>query len=409
MSFKKLQDVDVKGKRVLLRVDYNVALNGDKVVEAKRIEATIPTLRYLIEQGAKIIIMSHLGRPKGTWNVKYSLKPVMTALEEMQRRGELPASKCSFWSEDFRSPELISITKSMQPGEILFIENLRFDPGEEKNDLELAKALAALGDIFVQEAFGAVHRAHASTAAIAQLLPKAFGFLVQKELEMLGKMLDHPEHPFIVLLGGVKVSDKIGTIENLLKRGADKILIGGAMSYTFLKAKGFSTGGSLVEKDWVEKSKELLARYPGRILVAQDHWAAPATGKLPTVEDAKGAKLFPNENIEEGWAGYDIGPKTIEVFKKEIAQAKTIFWNGPLGLMEVKPFDKGSAELASAIAQATQRRAMSVLGGGDTIYAVSLAGLSEENFTHVSTGGGATLEFLEGKALPGLTNGSLKS
>lgn len=403
---KKLQDLDVRGKRVFLRVDYNVALEDGKVAEPKRIEATLPTLTKLIKDGAKVILASHLGRPKGTWNAKYSMKPVAAELEEMKKRGELPATKVTFWDKPFNAPELQEFTKKMQPGEVLLLENLRFDPGEEKNDSNFAQTLASLGDVFVQEAFGAVHRAHASTSAITKLLPTGSGLLIQKELEVLGRIMNDPAHPFAVLLGGVKVSDKIGAIENLLRKGADKILIGGAMSYTFSKAKGFSTGASLVQNDWVERCKELLAKYPNKIFEAVDHWGAPATGGLPTLEDAKKAKLFATENIDEGWAGYDIGPKTVEMFKKEIAQAKTIFWNGPMGLIEVTPFDKGSKAIAESVAAATKKGALTVLGGGDTIHAVSIAGLEEESFTHVSTGGGATLEFLEGKVLPGLVNGN---
>jgi len=268
-ALAKLSDLDVRGKRVLLRVDYNVALDSGKVVEPKRIDATLPTLKFLIEKGASVILLSHLGRPKGVWDQKYSLKPVQTVLETYKKSGKLSALKCSFWDKSFTSPELKIYAQKMKPGEILLLENLRFDPGEEKNDLSFASTLASLGEVFVQEAFGAVHRAHASTNGLAKLLPSAAGLLVEKELSMLSKVLDKPVHPFVVILGGVKVSDKIGAIENLLNLGADKILIGGALAYTFNNLDRFevSTPTLLLILSTVIKLRLFLVLFACRIPV----------------------------------------------------------------------------------------------------------------------------------------------
>jgi len=406
-----LKDLDVTGKTVLLRVDYNVALENGKVVEPKRIEATIPTLRYLLERNAKVVILSHLGRPKGR-DPKFSLKPVVQSLAKIAKDKRLPSIGCSLWEGNFASEELARRVRALKPREILLLENLRFDSGEEKNYLSFAKALARLGDCFVQEAFGALHRAHASTDGLPRLLPSACGLLVQKELEVLGTLLKNPSKPFIAILGGLKVSDKIAAIENLLNNGIDRVLIGGALAYTWLRAQGHQTGDSPVEKDWVDKVKVLLQnpQYKNRIVLRQDHWIVPSGTTHGAVQQAvlclakpgHGARLTAHENIPSGWEGVDIGPKTLELFQSEIAKAKTILWNGPVGLIEVAPFDRGSVELAKTISRRTKEGALTVLGGGDTIYAVSKAGLSESDFTHVSTGGGATLEFLEGKSLPGV-------
>ena len=392
-----LMNLDVKGKRVLLRVDYNVALMDGKVAEPKRIEATIPTLRWLLERGAKVIILSHLGRPKG-WDQSLSLKPVLETFREISARERLALKSVGLWDRPYPCRELEERVGALGQSEVLFLDNLRFHPGEEKNDLEFARGLARLGDFFVQEAFGAAHRAHASTDALPGLLPSAFGFLVKRELSVLGRLLDKPAHPFVVLLGGFKVSDKIGAIENLLLRGVDKILVGGALAYTFLKANGSNVGKSPVQADWVERVRELMSRpkNAGKILLCRDH------AIVRDIKKPGEARVTPDANIENDWMGADVGPKTLTLFGGVLGQAKTIFWNGPVGVMEVAPFDKGSSELARAIAGATQAGALSVLGGGDTIYAVSRAGLDESAYTHISTGGGATLEFLEGKELPGI-------
>ncbi|MBI2070274.1 MAG: phosphoglycerate kinase [Elusimicrobia bacterium] len=395
----RLQELNIiAGQRVLLRVDYNVALDAGRVAEPKRIDATLPTLKWLLEKKASVIICSHLGRPNG-WEPKYSLRPVVDELNQILRREKLPVTACSLWDKPYPSPELAERAKTLQPGEILVLENLRFHAGEEKNDADLARGLAQLGEVFVQEAFGALHRAHASTDALPRLMAKrAFGFLVAKELDTLGALLTNPSKPFVVLLGGVKVSDKIGAIENLLNRGVDKILIGGALAYTFLKSQGHEVGNSPVEEKWVPRVKELLARQNGssRIVLRKDHWIAQG------LDRPQGAKVTENPGVPSGWEGLDVGPKTLDVFSREINNAKTIFWNGPVGVIEVPPFDRGSSALARLIAERTKAGALTVLGGGDTIHAVSKAGVPEGSFSHVSTGGGATLEFLEGKTLPGV-------
>ncbi|MBI4063897.1 MAG: phosphoglycerate kinase [Elusimicrobia bacterium] len=393
----KLQQLPLNNKRVLLRVDYNVALENGRVAEPKRIEATLPTLRYLLERKATVIVLSHLGRPKGQ-DVQFSLKPVTETLASYLKKEKLPHSGCSLWPGTYPSAETKKRVDSMEEGEILLLENLRFNAGEEKNDAALAKGLAELGDCFVQEAFGALHRAHASVDALPRQLPSAFGFLVEKEIEVLTKVLTNPPKPFVVLLGGVKVSDKIGAIENFLKRGVDKVLVGGALAYTFLSSQGIGVGQSPVEKDWVGRVGELMKRQNGsrRLILRQDHWIVQDF-KNPT-----NPKVTDGPGIPEGWEGMDVGPKTLEVFGREIAQAKTIFWNGPVGVIEVAPFEKGSSQIAALVAAQTKKRTLTVLGGGDTIHAISKAKISETAFSHVSTGGGATIEFLEGKTLPGI-------
>lgn len=401
-----LRHLNVARKRVLLRVDYNVALADGRVVEPKRLQATIPTLRYLLDKDAKLIILSHLGRPKGQRDSRYSLKVVAEHLKKILLDERVPHHRFIFSDSDFHAGDLARQAAGLGARDIMVLENLRFDPGEEKNDPRLAAALAPLGEVFVQEAFGALHRAHASTDQLPRMLPSVFGFLVEQELQTLQKLLASAAKPFVVLLGGVKVADKIGAIENLLKKGVDKILIGGAMSYTFLKAAGASIGNSLLQKEWVAPIARLLANpdFNARIVPCSDHWAIEgsldaSTGKFPA-----GAKprLFSDRDIKAGWQALDIGPQTVAVFQKELTQAKTIFWNGPLGFIEEAPFDRGTTELAAVIARQTKAGALTVLGGGDTIYALSRAGFKESDCSHVSTGGGATLEFLEGKQLPGI-------
>ncbi|MBI4669448.1 MAG: phosphoglycerate kinase [Elusimicrobia bacterium] len=395
----KLQDIDVSNKIILLRVDYNVALADGKVVEPKRIAATIPTLKWLLERNAKLIVFSHLGRPRGTWNLKYSMKPVLECLESALKKSGIAFNKCLLWDKPYPSAELTQKAAGLKAGDILLLENLRFSPAEEKNDQEFAKGLAALGDIFVEEAFGALHRAHASVEALPRLMSvKTFGFLVEKELDVLGRLLSNPPKPFVVLLGGVKASDKLAAVENLLARGVDKILVGGALAYTFLKSQGVGIGKSPFENDWVAKVGELLAKQNGgkRLLVSHDHWI------VEELAEPQAAKTTVSSAIPDGWGGVDVGPKTLEVFSRELETAKTIFWNGPVGVIETSPFDKGSSELAKLIALRTKSGCLTVLGGGDTIYAVNRAGLNESEFSHVSTGGGATLEFLEGRTLPGV-------
>ncbi|MBI4369855.1 MAG: phosphoglycerate kinase [Elusimicrobia bacterium] len=392
----KLASFDVKNKKILLRVDFNVAIEGGRVMEPRRIEAAIPTIKWLIERRASLVAMSHLGRPQG-WDKKYSLEPVARVLSEILRREKIPAS-VELWAKPFPGPELALRAGALKPNEILMLENLRFHPGEEKNDPILAKFLSGLGDMFVQEAFGAMHRAHASVDALARLMPqRTFGFLVEKELEVLGRLLSNAPKPFLVILGGLKVSDKISAIDHLLEKGVDRVLVGGALAYTFLKAKGVAVGKSPVEEDWVERVKPLVGQNGhGRLLIRKDHWI------VRDVNNPAGARQTQDAAIAEEWEGVDVGPKTLEAFSKEIASAQTIFWNGPVGIIEVPPFERGSSEIARMIAARTKAGALTVLGGGDTIYALSKAGVSEAEFTHVSTGGGATIGFLEGKVLPGV-------
>ncbi len=386
---KSLQELELKDKRVFVRVDFNVPLDKQGgIQDDARIVASLPTLRYALEAGAKVIVASHLGRPKGQPDPKYSLMPVAVRLSELLER------EVTF-PEDCVGDAVKKLITEMREGEIILLENLRFHPEEEANDPVFSERLAALADVYVNDAFGTLHRAHASTVGMVPLVKeKAAGLLVLKEVQVLSRLLHEPERPFIAILGGAKVSDKLGVIENLL-RLVDGLLIGGAMAYTFLKSKGIEVGNSLVEDAKVHTAAKLLERAKTkdiRFELPQDH----VVGK--ELKAGTDFKTTSGPNIPQGWMGLDIGPKTVEEFTAQIAKAKTVLWNGPLGAFEIPPFEKGSVETARALAACS---GMTVVGGGDSLAAVKAAGVGEK-LSHLSTGGGATLEFLEGKTLPGL-------
>jgi phosphoglycerate kinase len=385
MAKLSILDLDLKDKRVFIRVDFNVPLapGGQEITSDKRIKASLPTIKYALEQGAGLILASHLGRPKGKPNPEMSLKPVAKRLEELLGRPVKMAPDCV-------GPEVEAMKPA--PGEVLLLENLRFHPEEEKNDPEFAAKLAALCDngLYVNDAFGTAHRAHASTEGIIKFVQKAAaGLLMNKELEWLGKATTNPDRPCIAILGGAKVSDKIEVIQNLLKF-VDRLLIGGAMAYTFLKAQGQPTGKSLVEEDKVDLAKSLLASAGDKLVLPVDHIVAE--------ELKEGAPCEAVAVVPDGKMGLDIGPKTVENYKAIIATAKTIIWNGPMGVFEKPPFDAGTVALAKAVAESG---AVSVVGGGDSEKAVKAAGVADK-ITHISTGGGASLEFLAGLTLPGV-------
>jgi phosphoglycerate kinase len=388
-SVRDLSDTEIRGKRALVRVDFNVPLdeNGE-VRDDARIRAALPTIKLLLDRGSRPIILSHLGRPKGKPDLKYSLEPVATRLRE------LAGCKVIF-VESTDSDEAFKACQSLKPGEILLLENTRFLGGEEKHDPRLARALADLGDFFVNDAFGAAHRAHASTVGIAEhLRPAVAGLLMETELEYLGGALANPKRPFVAILGGAKISGKIDVIEQLLPK-VDGLLIGGAMACTFYRAMGLETGKSLVEDDRVAMAKDLLARAGMRLTLPHDALVAPS------LEQASTAKAVARNAIPKDQAMFDIGPQTAASYSRAIASAKTVIWNGPMGVFEKPPFDAGTRAIAEAMASATSKGATTIVGGGDSAAAVSQAGL-ETRMSHVSTGGGASLEFLEGKLLPGV-------
>ena len=391
MNKKTVKDIDVNGKKVLVRCDFNVPLDENlNITDDTRITAALPTIKYLMENGAKVILCSHLGRPKGEVNEKYSLKPVS------KRLGELLNTDVKF-ATDIVGDSAKSMVESLKNGEVGLLENVRFDPREEKNDEDLSKELARLCDgIYVNDAFGTAHRAHSSTEGVSHFVKEAVaGFLMQKEIEFLSGTLENPKKPFVAILGGAKVSDKIGVIENLLDK-VDKILIGGGMAFTFLKAQGFEIGKSICEDDKLEEANNILKK------------AEEKNVKIVLPKDVHIAKEFSNEsedkivqitNIPADFEGMDRGLKTIETFIDELEGAKTILWNGPLGVCEFDKFRIGTEKIAEAISKNSM--ATSVVGGGDSVAAIKKLGL-EKNFSHISTGGGASLELLEGKALPGL-------
>jgi phosphoglycerate kinase len=386
MSYLSVRDLDVKGKRVFIRVDFNVPLEKDSqgrmiITSDKRIKASLPTIQYALDEGAGLVLASHLGRPKGKPNPEMSLKPVATRLGELLGRPVKMAPDCI-------GPEVESMLPA--PGEVLLLENLRFHPEEEKNDPDFARKLAVLCDVYVNDAFGSAHRAHASTEGMISFVKQAAaGLLMEQELKYLGMATSHPHRPCIAILGGAKVSDKIEVIENL-GRIVDKLLIGGAMAYTFLKAQNQRTGNSLVEADKVDLAKKLLAELGPKLVLPVDH--------IVVSEIQPGAPHDAVETIPDGKIGVDIGPKTIQAYSRILAGAKTVIWNGPMGIFEKPPFDQGTVAIAKAVANSG---ATSVVGGGDSEKAVKAAGVSGK-ITHVSTGGGASLEFLAGIQLPGV-------
>ncbi len=381
---KTIRDIDVQGKHVLVRVDFNVPVKEGVVGDDTRIRAALPTLKYLLENGAALILCSHLGRPKGEVKPEFSLRPVAEHL------GKLLGKPVAF-AEDCIGPKAEEAVKALKAGDVLLLENTRFHAGETKNDPEMAKQLASLADVYVNDAFGSAHRAHASTEGVAQFLPAVAGFLLEKEIKYLGQAVANPEKPFVAILGGAKISDKIGVIKNLLTK-ADSILIGGGMANTFFKAEGYPVADSLVEDDALDTAKEILAqagtkfRLPVDVVIA-DKFEADAAHKTMATGP-----------IPDGWRILDIGPETVTHFSKIIGEAKTVVWNGPMGVFEFPEFAKGTFAIAQAAAESG---AVTIVGGGESVAAVKQSGLADK-ITHISTGGGASLEMLEGLTLPGV-------
>jgi len=386
-SFRTIRDLDLAGKRLLIRVDFNVPIKAGKVTDTTRIRASLPTIRYALERQARVILMSHLGRPDGKVVEELRMKPVAAELQKLMLKPVQTVRDCV-------GPEAEAAAARLKAGEILLLENLRFHPEEEKNDPAFSKALAKLGDCYVNDAFGTAHRAHASTAGVADHLPAGAGFLLEKELEALGAVMHNPQRPYWLILGGAKVSDKIKLIDHLIDR-VDGILIGGGMQYTFFAAQGIGVGNSPVEKDHLTTAMSVLAKAKQKgvaVHLPLDH--VIANKFAPDAE----RKTTDRPGVPDGWEGMDIGPKTAADFSKALQGAKTILWNGPLGVFEMEPFAAGTRAVAQAVAASG---AVSVAGGGDTAAAITQFGLAGK-MTHVSTGGGASLEFLEGRVLPGI-------
>ncbi len=393
MDKKTIRDINWEGKRALVRVDFNVPLDENgHITDDTRIRAALPTIRYLLEHGASVVLMSHLGRPKKKVVDKLRLRPVAERLFEL-----LPEASEVHKTEVITGPAAEAAAAALKPGQVLLLENTRFDPREEANDLEMAQELARLGDVYVNDAFGAAHRAHASTEGVAHYLPAVAGFLMEAELNALYGALGDPHRPFVTIIGGAKISDKIGVIENLLSK-VDALLIGGGMANTFLLAQGYSMGDSLVEPDSVDTARDLIGK--ARTSGIKFH--------LPTdvvIADAFSAdaqhKVVPVNAVPSGWRVLDIGPETVKTYSEEIRNAKTVIWNGPMGVFEMEPFAVGTRAIAAALAEASDHSATTIIGGGDSVAAVEQAGLSEK-MSHISTGGGASLELLEGRELPGV-------
>jgi phosphoglycerate kinase len=432
MNKKTIRDIDIKGKRVFIRVDFNVPVKGGEIEDDTRIRGAMPTIEYALSQGARVILASHLGRPlkdkkkaeekKMPYDAaKYSLKPVyeylraMPEFQDISTRGDEPVFTSDeggaalgkaevkndkvFFAGDCVGDVVRLRVEKLREGEVLLLENLRLYEGEEKNDAEFAKQLAELADVYVNDAFGAAHRAHASTDGITKFVDDSVaGLLMEKELNFLGKALNNPERPFVAILGGAKVSDKIPVIKSLIERKVDKLLIGGAMAYTFFKAKGFTVGKSLVEDEMLEtaaKIEQQAADAGVELILPTDHQVVDSYDPLNS------RKTIPVEFTNTGLVGLDIGTETVAIFKRALEGAKTIIWNGPMGMFEEKPFDEGTIAIAEAVADATDKGAVSIVGGGDSVAAINQAGL-DDKITHISTGGGATLEFLAGDELPGV-------
>ena len=388
MQKKTVKDYELQGKKVLLRVDFNVPIDdAGQITNDTRIRAALPTIEYIVKQGGSVILTSHFGRPKGKVQDKFRLTAVATRVEEC-------LGHSIFYSKEFVGEESRKLATSLKPGQVLLLENSRFHPGEEANDPNLAKELASYADLYINDAFGAAHRAHATTAGVADYLPSGAGFLMEKEMEYLGKALEQPERPFVAVIGGAKVSDKIEVLMNLLKK-VNALIIGGGMANTFLLAQGISMGSSLVETDKTELAREIMAeakKVKVQLLLPVDLVVADAIA-----ESAVAKVVLPGE-LEDKEMALDIGPETIEKYAKVLREAKTVVWNGPMGVFEIPAFAKGTYGVAQAIADS---HAISVIGGGDSVAAVEKAGLAKR-MSHISTGGGASLEFLEGKILPGI-------
>jgi phosphoglycerate kinase len=382
-----ITDLDLQDKRVFMRVDFNVPVQDGRVTDASRIEATVPTIKYALEHGARLVLASHLGRPKGQPKPEFSLEPVAQTLSDI-------LGQRVYFLSDCVGDEIMERVNALKSGEVALLENLRFHPEEEKNDEAFSRQLAQLADLYVNDAFGTAHRAHASTVGITDFVEKAAaGLLMQKELEYLERALN-PDHPFVVILGGAKVSDKIPVIENLLTL-ANTILIGGAMAYTFLKAQGREIGASLVEDDKLDLAQKLMDEAASRNVALQ--W--PVDHVVVNLKDESSQPKIVTGNIPAGLSGVDIGPQTVECYKSKIAEAAMVVWNGPMGIFEKKPFDRGTVEIAQAVAACS---GITIIGGGDSVAAVHQAGVANR-LSHISTGGGATLEFLAGDELPGVT------
>lgn len=392
MNKKTVRDIDIKNKRVLMRVDFNVPMADGKVTDDKRIRAALPTIQYCLEQGASVILMSHLGRPKSASDfdpssplrASFSLRAAAEVLSSLLGRPVKMAPDCI-------GAEVEKMAKELKPGEVLMLENTRFHAGEEKNDLDLAKQLASLGEVFVNDAFGSAHRAHASTEGVARFLPAVSGFLMEQELEYLGRAVANPEHPYIAILGGAKISDKILVVETLLAK-CDKLIIGGGMANTFLAAQGLNMQDSLIEASSLETAKRILETSRDKLILPVD---AVIADKF--AEDAN-TRVVDVHKIPAGWRMMDVGPKTLEAYERALDGARLIVWNGPVGVFEMSKFAQGTFALARMLAES---KAITVIGGGDSASAVKKAGVATQ-MTHVSTGGGASLEFLEGKELPGV-------
>lgn len=389
MAKKTIKDIDVNGKKVLVRCDFNVPQDKEtgKITDNRRIKGALPTIQYLIDNNAKVILCSHLGRPKGEVNEKYSLKIVAVELSNLLGK-EVKLAK------DIVGESAKELVANMKDGDIVLLENVRFDAREEKNDKEFSKELASLADIYVNDAFGTAHRAHSTTAGVAEFLPAVSGFLIEKEIKFLGDALQNPERPFVAILGGAKVSDKIAVIENLIEK-VDKLLIGGGMAFTFLKAGGHKIGKSICEEDKLDLARELLekAKQKGVEIVL------PIDSNITTeYSNDTENQIVHSQDIPDGWEGLDIGPDTISKFKEILKDAKTVMWNGPLGVCEFSKYEVGTKEIATELGNIN---AVTIIGGGDSAAAIEKLGLADK-MTHISTGGGASLEFLEGKELPGV-------